>query len=43
MQVRLERRSDFKPTRTIGVIGQKWRTSGYHWGKLGGLNTDEEV
>lgn len=27
----LERRSDFKPTRIRGVVGQKWRTSGYHW------------
>lgn len=30
MQFRLPRRSDFKPTRIIGVVGQKWRTSGYH-------------
>jgi hypothetical protein len=31
MHVLLERRSDFRPTRTRGVVGQKWRTSGYHW------------
>lgn len=30
MQVRLERRSDFRPQRIMGVVGQKWRTSGYH-------------
>ena len=23
-------RSDFRPTRIRGVVGQKWRTSGYH-------------
>lgn len=32
MQVRFERRSDFRPQRIIGVVGQKWRTSGYHCG-----------
>ena len=31
MQSRLLRRSDFRPTRMRGVVGQKWRTSGYHW------------
>jgi len=31
MQARLVRRSDFRPTRMRGVVGQKWRTSGYHW------------
>ena len=31
MQVRLLRRSDFKPTRIRGVVGQKCRTSGYHY------------
>ena len=30
IQVRLLRKSDFKPTRIIGVVGQKCRTSGYH-------------
>lgn len=30
MHVRLVRRSDFRPTRMRGVVGQKWRTSGYH-------------
>lgn len=30
MQVLLVRRSDLRPTRTSGVYGQKWRTSGYH-------------
>ena len=30
MQLRLWRRSDLRPTRMIGVVGQKWRTSGYH-------------
>lgn len=30
MHVLLLRRSDFKPTRMSGVVGQKWRTSGYH-------------
>jgi hypothetical protein len=31
MQVLLVRRSDFRPTRIIGVVGQKCRTSGYHY------------
>lgn len=31
MQTRLLRRSDLRPTRMSGVVGQKWRTSGYHW------------
>jgi hypothetical protein len=31
MQVRLLRRSDLSPTRIIGVVGQKCRTSGYHY------------
>lgn len=31
MQVRLFRRSDLRPQRMMGVVGQKWRTSGYHW------------
>jgi hypothetical protein len=31
MHVRLFRRSDLRPQRMIGVVGQKWRTSGYHW------------
>jgi hypothetical protein len=31
MHVRLCRRSDLRPQRMIGVVGQKWRTSGYHW------------
>lgn len=30
IQVRLLRKSDFKPTRIMGVVGQKCRTSGYH-------------
>ena len=30
MHVRLCRRSDLRPQRMIGVVGQKWRTSGYH-------------
>ena len=30
MQARLVRRSDLSPTRMRGVVGQKWRTSGYH-------------
>lgn len=30
MQARLVRRSDLRPTRIRGVVGQKWRTSGYH-------------
>ncbi len=30
MQARLVRRSDLSPTRIRGVVGQKWRTSGYH-------------
>ena len=30
MQDRLLRRSDLRPTRIRGVVGQKWRTSGYH-------------
>lgn len=30
MQVRLLRRSDLRPQRIMGVVGQKWRTSGYH-------------
>lgn len=30
MHVRLLRKSDFNPTRMIGVVGQKCRTSGYH-------------
>lgn len=28
--VRFDRRSVLSPTRTSGVLGQKWRTSGYH-------------
>jgi hypothetical protein len=31
MHVRLLRRSDLRPTRMRGVVGQKWRTSGYHF------------
>jgi hypothetical protein len=31
MQARLVRRSDLRPTRIRGVVGQKWRTSGYHY------------
>lgn len=31
IHVRLLRRSDLRPQRMIGVVGQKWRTSGYHW------------
>jgi len=31
MHVRLCRRSDLRPQRMMGVVGQKWRTSGYHW------------
>jgi len=31
MHVRLVRKSDLRPTRIRGVVGQKWRTSGYHW------------
>lgn len=31
MQVRLFRRSDLRPQSMMGVVGQKWRTSGYHW------------
>lgn len=30
IQERLQRRSDLSPTRISGVVGQKWRTSGYH-------------
>ena len=30
IHVRLFRRSDLRPTRTSGVVGQKCRTSGYH-------------
>lgn len=30
MQVRFVRRSDLRPQRMMGVVGQKWRTSGYH-------------
>ena len=32
MHVRLFRRSDLRPTKTRGVVGQKCRTSGYHCG-----------
>lgn len=31
MQVRLVRRSDLRPTRMTGVVGQKCKTSGYHF------------
>lgn len=31
MHVRLLRRSDLSPQSMMGVVGQKWRTSGYHW------------
>ena len=31
IQVRFVRRSDFRPQRIMGVVGQKWRTSGYHY------------
>ena len=31
MQVLLLRRSDLRPQRMMGVVGQKWRTSGYHY------------
>lgn len=34
MQARLWRRSDLRPTRIRGVVGQKWRTSGYHFAAL---------
>jgi hypothetical protein len=34
MQVFLWRRSDFRPRRIKGVVGQKWRTSGYHCFRL---------
>ena len=37
MQVRLLRRSDLRPTRISGVVGQKWRTSGYHCDVLAAL------
>ena len=30
MQVFLVRRSDLRPTRIMGVVGQKCKTSGYH-------------
>ena len=30
MQVFLVRRSDLSPTKIIGVVGQKCKTSGYH-------------
>jgi hypothetical protein len=33
MQVRLFLRSDLRPQRMMGVVGQKWRTSGYHCGE----------
>jgi hypothetical protein len=33
IQVRFVRRSDLRPTRIRGVSGQKWRTSGYHYGE----------
>lgn len=29
--MRLLRRSDLRPTSIRGVVGQKWRTSGYHY------------
>lgn len=32
IHVRLLRRSDLRPQRIMGVVGQKWRTSGYHCG-----------
>ena len=31
MQVFFVRRSDFRPTNIIGVVGQKCKTSGYHY------------
>lgn len=31
MQLRLWRRSDLRPQRIMGVVGQKCRTSGYHY------------
>jgi hypothetical protein len=34
MQVRLFLRSDLRPQRMMGVVGQKWRTSGYHCEEL---------
>ncbi len=38
MQARFVRRSDLRPMRMSGVVGQKWRTSGYHYVlKLGGF------
>ena len=37
MQVRLLRKSDLRPTRMSGVVGQKWRTSGYHFDLLATL------
>ena len=30
IHVRFVRRSVLSPTRMMGVVGQKWRTSGYH-------------
>lgn len=38
MHVLLVRRSDFNPTRIIGVVGQKCKTSGYHWNRLAVLS-----
>ena len=32
------RRSDLRPTRTSGVVGQKWRTSGYHYIQVSGFS-----
>ena len=43
MQVLLVRRSDFRPQRMIGVVGQKWRTSGYHYGCVSGVYLMENV
>ena len=34
MQFFLFRRSDLRPRSMSGVVGQKWRTSGYHLDKL---------
>ncbi len=38
MHVRLPRRSDLRPQRMMGVVGQKWRTSGYHCRSVSGVH-----
>lgn len=43
MQVRLFLRSDLRPQRMMGVVGQKWRTSGYHWKESVSKFSSEEI